>query len=186
MEEYAIYHHGIKGQKWGVRRFQNADGSLTSAGRSHYNVGSANTAVGKVPDELKDIPRATRRDASKDAREAAEAKMYYGEGAGTRRKRIKQIVQQRSKDEAYKKAYDYYYEHQDMAKIGVKTRAERKTRDTAKVVKKTTRGIINKILQTGATVSASAAAIYYVAHQTGIDAFVANYAKTKINELKSR
>ncbi len=28
-----IYHHGIKGQKWGVRRFQNADGTRTSAGK---------------------------------------------------------------------------------------------------------------------------------------------------------
>ena len=35
-EEYekALYlaHHGIKGQKWGIRRFQNEDGSLTPAG----------------------------------------------------------------------------------------------------------------------------------------------------------
>lgn len=28
-----LYHHGIKGQKWGVRRFQNPDGSLTEEGR---------------------------------------------------------------------------------------------------------------------------------------------------------
>lgn len=28
-----LYHHGIKGQKWGVRRFQNKDGSLTLAGK---------------------------------------------------------------------------------------------------------------------------------------------------------
>jgi hypothetical protein len=28
-----IYHHGVKGMKWGVRRYQNADGSLTSAGK---------------------------------------------------------------------------------------------------------------------------------------------------------
>lgn len=28
-----LQHHGIKGQKWGIRRFQNKDGSLTPAGR---------------------------------------------------------------------------------------------------------------------------------------------------------
>lgn len=31
-----LYHHGIKGQKWGVRRFQNEDGSLTDEGKSLY------------------------------------------------------------------------------------------------------------------------------------------------------
>ena len=32
-----LYHHGIKGQKWGVRRFQRKDGSLTSAGKKRYS-----------------------------------------------------------------------------------------------------------------------------------------------------
>lgn len=31
-----LYHHGIKGQKWGLRRYQNDDGSLTPAGRARY------------------------------------------------------------------------------------------------------------------------------------------------------
>ena len=33
-----LYHHGVKGQKWGVRRYQNKDGSLTDAGKNRkYN-----------------------------------------------------------------------------------------------------------------------------------------------------
>ena len=31
-----LTHHGVKGQRWGVRRFQNEDGSLTDKGRKHY------------------------------------------------------------------------------------------------------------------------------------------------------
>lgn len=32
-----LYHHGIKGQRWGIRRYQNPDGSLTSAGQKRYS-----------------------------------------------------------------------------------------------------------------------------------------------------
>lgn len=32
-----LYHHGVKGQKWGVRRYQNKDGSVTSAGKIKNN-----------------------------------------------------------------------------------------------------------------------------------------------------
>ena len=32
-----LYHYGVKGQKWGVRRYQNKDGSLTPAGKERYD-----------------------------------------------------------------------------------------------------------------------------------------------------
>lgn len=37
MDELELQHHGIKGQKWGIRRFQNADGSLTAAGKQRVS-----------------------------------------------------------------------------------------------------------------------------------------------------
>ena len=39
-DQNELYHYGIKGQSWGKRRFQNEDGSLTSAGRNRYDVGA--------------------------------------------------------------------------------------------------------------------------------------------------
>lgn len=36
-----LAHYGIKGQKWGYRRWQNSDGTLTPAGKEHYSKGMA-------------------------------------------------------------------------------------------------------------------------------------------------
>ena len=38
-EEY-LEHHGVKGQKWGIRRYQNEDGTFTAEGKKRYGIDS--------------------------------------------------------------------------------------------------------------------------------------------------
>lgn len=134
-----IYHWGIKGMKWGVRRYQNKDGTLTPAG--------------------------IRRYAKQDAEEYANAKMFYGEGAGNRRKLINATVKQRSKQAGYKEEFERQLAQQDMVKAASRARTERKAKDAKK---------------------ASAAAVYAVAHATGIDKKIGAYMGQKVSDLQSR
>lgn len=43
-----LWHHGVKGQKWGLRRFQNPDGTLTEAGKKRYNIDDTNSIIGRA------------------------------------------------------------------------------------------------------------------------------------------
>ena len=56
-----LYHWGIKGMKWGVRRYQNKDGTLTAAGKKHYN-GDGN--AGAEAEQVEYAPKRTGKDAS--------------------------------------------------------------------------------------------------------------------------
>jgi len=63
---YYLEHHGVKGQRWGVRRYQNKDGSLTAAGKRHIQ-----NAVNATADMVKrHIPSPEKRAAAAKARQA--------------------------------------------------------------------------------------------------------------------
>ena len=48
-----LWHYGIHGQKWGVRRYQNKDGSLTPLGREHYGYGPPREKIGSAKSSIK-------------------------------------------------------------------------------------------------------------------------------------
>lgn len=169
-----LQHYGIKGQAWGVRRFQNEDGSLTEAGKERYG-------YYENKDGTKDYKR-IQKDAKSDAEEYARAKAYYGEGAGTRRKKIKNQISERMKDPDYKAEFDRQMKNQNMEKHQKAADRERKWEDTKQNVGKTARGIKNLLLGVGSA-SMAAVALYNVAKITGFDKKIGQWGSQMLSKI---
>ena len=61
MSEQELYHSGIKGMRWGVRRYQNKDGSLTPAGKKRYSEDPDRQGVDSAKLEVKSAKRAAKK-----------------------------------------------------------------------------------------------------------------------------
>lgn len=153
----ALAHYGVLGMRWGVRK-TDAPG----------------------------VSRSTNKEAAKDAAEFARAKMFYGEGAGTRRKLIRATVSAKSKkDPNYAKAFEHHLAQQDMSKHAEKARSERRRKDVSKSTGKTVRGAhryatggMGNVTLAGAILGGAVLA----GHQAGIDKAMADAAKTKYRQ----
>lgn len=172
-----ISHAGVKGQKWGVRRYQNEDGTLTEEGKRHYGYYDR-------PNGQKDYKR-LRKDAANDAKEFARAKAFYGEGAGTRRKQIKNLISERMKDPDYKNEFERMLSQQDMSKHQKAANRERHTKDAVNTTVKTARGVKNFLLGQAVPMTLSAVAIGTALKYTGAGAKIAQYGKRSFSAVKN-
>ena len=295
-ESNTLQHYGIKGQRWGQRRFQNQDGTLTAEGKARYGVNKVGDSLRKTrdnsvkrgpkPDNKKpgfSLPKRNKnvldkldnfrdnaikkggpakglktsgrhekavrdldevldskdpkvrnaytdkdrkdlldyrnklaakdnlplrakglktngvydredgtkdtdrlkKDAKKDAEDMARAKAYYGEGAGNRRKQIRNRISERMKDPDYKAEYEKQLAAQDMSKHQKAANRERKVEDAKNSAKKVGRGLKNLLLGFGSA-SLTAVAIYNAAKLTGADKKIAEYGKKAIKSIISK
>lgn len=71
-EDY-LAHFGVKGQKWGIRRFQNPDGTLTEAGKKHYGIAAQEFKEKAMADaeKMKSSGSSTEKGAEKKAHRKA-------------------------------------------------------------------------------------------------------------------
>ncbi len=127
-----LEHFGTKGMRWGVRK-----------------------------DHHPEVSARTNREAARDAKEFARAKMFFGTGAGTRRKLIKNSVEAKSKrDPDYKKAFDHHLAQQDLSVHADKAKSERSRKDKAATTKKSAGFVARKLTgEMGTTAAFTAAAV---------------------------
>lgn len=156
-EEY-LMHFGVKGMKWGTRK-----------------------------NDLPGVPRSTNREARKDAAEFARAKMFYGEGAGTRRKLIKASVEAKAKkDPTYQAAFDHHLGQQDLSTHASKARTERRRKDVKAGVGKNARAV-NRAINgpfAGPVAATVLLGAYGAARASGLDKKAMNIGRSFINQQR--
>ena len=126
-ESNYLAHHGILGQKWGVRRYQNPDGSLTSAGRKRYGVGEGegveniSTAKGRK-NRAKDLNKAIKINDKKRGKEHTKIANNPENFLGLNKKHARKISEYTDNINKGK---------EELKKLGEKDESEKKSRKEA-------------------------------------------------------
>lgn len=134
---------------------------------------------------VKGMKWGVRREARRDAKESARAKMYYGEGAGVRRRNINAIVKQKSKDPTYKAEYEKAYAKQDLSKARRSAQRQRTVTDKTKGFRQGAGRVGRAITREATAAVGFAAAIgYAIKNPKETRAFIQNAGRMASAEVK--
>lgn len=126
-----------------------------------------------------------KREAIRDADEYAMAKMFYGEGAGIRRRLINQTVQFKI---ANIPGYDVLFQQelakQDFAKLSRKARRERKLIDTKQAINRNGTAIVRGDYRRLSLPIFALVGAGYLAHTAGYDKKALDYSKKEYKKAK--
>jgi hypothetical protein len=144
-----LYHHGILGMRWGVRKDR--------------------------------ASKSTTRIANKDAKRYADAKMFYGKTAGTKRKLLNAELDKKKKSiDGYEEEFNKAVADADYAKSAKKAVRTRKAADAVYRTRVTAKQILGV---TGPLTVAAAAAIYN-RNKPSIDAFVVRSVHNIVDRIR--
>lgn len=148
-----LQHWGVLGMHWGVRKQTDHPG----------------------------VSRSTVNLARKDAKRFVEAKMFFGDTAGTRRKLLKaELDKKRKTIPDYEKVLNAEIQNVDTAKAASKAKRERTSIDT--VAKG--RSFVKKILGITGPLTLGVASMVYYANKPRVDSFVSDQVNILINKFK--
>jgi len=123
------------------------------------------------------MERKTQREASKDAKRHMDAKMAYGDGAGTRRKLLKAELTPKLKDPFYAKSFEDALSKISTAKAAANARGWRARQDAKD---QTVRSVKQAAKYVTGTTSVAAIGLAYLKYKPQVDAFTAKvFAKLK-------
>ena len=95
-----LVHHGVKGQKWGRRRYQNADGSLTPAGKQRY--GSESNFETQYNAQQKAAMNAVKKVSDEGVKTARVGKEYEAERSRKKQRKADKALEEAVRDKARK------------------------------------------------------------------------------------
>lgn len=148
MESNELKHWGVLGMHWGITKDEGPAG----------------------------ISKGTSSMAKKDATRISDAKMFYGQTAGTRRKLLNAEIEKKKKTiDGYETALNYHMKNVDSSKSAKKAISERNRIDTVH----RGRTFAKKMLGITGSLTTGVAVMAYYANKPAVD----NFVKQKVNDL---